>query len=69
MKEFKVGDVVVLNSGGPPMTVTKVYPNYSGEGVPEIDCVWIEENIEHEHCFSMASVMEFKSGLTTRVKE
>jgi uncharacterized protein YodC (DUF2158 family) len=34
-EDFKVGDVVQLNSGGPPMTVTA--SNRDG-----IDCAWFE---------------------------
>lgn len=37
-EEFKVGDVVHLRSGGPSMTVLKVYEN----GL--IDCIWCHEN-------------------------
>jgi uncharacterized protein YodC (DUF2158 family) len=35
---FKVGDVVQLKSGGPPMTVTRVHSNMVG--FTEITCQW-----------------------------
>lgn len=44
MSEFKKGDVVVLKSGGPKMTVSDV-ANYSGMSAgPQdgVECVWFE---------------------------
>lgn len=38
MSEFKVGDIVELLSGGPPMTVTEVNTNLLGH--TEIVCRW-----------------------------
>ncbi len=35
---IKVGDVVELKSGGPPMTVTGVYTNLVGS--TDIKCIW-----------------------------
>jgi uncharacterized protein YodC (DUF2158 family) len=35
---FKVGDIVELKSGGPPMTVTEVHTNLVGHS--EIKCQW-----------------------------
>lgn len=37
MPTFKIGDVVVLKSGGPKKTITKVGTD---KGVPVIWCVW-----------------------------
>jgi len=41
---FKVGDVVQLKSGGPPMTVTKVSSNMVG--TTEITCIWFFGEME-----------------------
>ena len=35
---FKVGDIVQLKSGGPPMTVTQVNTNLVG--ISEVKCQW-----------------------------
>jgi uncharacterized protein YodC (DUF2158 family) len=40
MSEIKAGDVVQLKSGGPKMTVSKVYQNT--HGVPAARCEWFE---------------------------
>ena len=37
MEKFKIGDVVVLNSGGPPMTISNVVDS------EKVECVWFEE--------------------------
>ena len=38
---FNVGDVVKLNSGSPPMTVTVI--GKDARGNPEISCSWFHE--------------------------
>ncbi len=43
---IKVGDVVELKSGGPPMTVTGVYTNLVG--YTEIKCRWFFGRMETE---------------------
>jgi uncharacterized protein YodC (DUF2158 family) len=35
--EFKIGDIVTLKSGSPPMTVTKIKPGDDGD---QIRCEW-----------------------------
>ena len=42
MSDFKKGDVVRLNSGGPAMTVVQYYPNHSAG--PSVTCVWFYDN-------------------------
>jgi len=42
MTEFKIGDVVILKSGGPTMTVHKI-GSYTGTGSDkELICVWFD---------------------------
>ena len=41
---FKVGDIVQLKSGGPPMTVTQVNTNLVG--FSEIECQWFFGQME-----------------------
>lgn len=36
-KDLRVGDRVVLNSGGPPMTVENLLP-----GGEKVECVWFQ---------------------------
>ncbi len=49
METVKVGDAVVLNSGGPSMTVTEVYDN----GI-NCECVWFDEGQLHTTVFPVA---------------
>jgi uncharacterized protein YodC (DUF2158 family) len=44
--EAKVGDVVVLKSGGPPMTIESI----TGD---RINCVWIDRNIQIPQRFEL----------------
>jgi len=37
--DFKVGDVVVLKSGGPKMTIEKIEPSNSNNA-ESVKCVW-----------------------------
>lgn len=57
MSEHKLnaGDVVVLKSGGPNMTVDRV--EYHGVLIPFCHCVWFDKNhICHRKDFDVASV-------------
>jgi uncharacterized protein YodC (DUF2158 family) len=48
--EIKVGDVVALKSGGPPMTVVRLLPK--AEDGPSAKCVWFQgEAMPHEMSF------------------
>ncbi|TNE37205.1 MAG: DUF2158 domain-containing protein [Alphaproteobacteria bacterium] len=40
MSDFSIGDVVMLKSGGPVMTVTKIEENSTGR--EKIWCVWFD---------------------------
>ena len=45
--QFKVGDVVRLKSGGPPMTVTlehKSVPTHNGDILDAVWCIWFDKN-------------------------
>lgn len=47
----KIGDVVVLKSGGPLMTVSNI-GNYINQGLnPGVLCVWFEEKKKLESVF------------------
>ncbi|CAG8863138.1 hypothetical protein PS627_00074 [Pseudomonas fluorescens] len=53
MSSFNVGDVVVMRSGGPKMTVADV-GDYSGSGLgPQngVKCQWFEKTKMHEQVF------------------
>jgi uncharacterized protein YodC (DUF2158 family) len=49
MSEFKKGDVVVLKSGGPRMTVSQTGEDTYGE--QKVWCVRFERNTKHEDTF------------------
>lgn len=48
MDELKVGDQVVLNSGGPDMTIDHVQED------GELRCVWLDGAVEHHATFPAA---------------
>ena len=52
MTDFKIGDVVILKSGGPTMTVHYM-GNYSQTGGPErgVLCVWFDNAKKSEDVF------------------
>jgi len=59
MATFKVGDLVQLKSGGPPMTVEAI-GEYSGMGVGPQDgvaCVWFEKNKKEVAVFDARMLM------------
>jgi uncharacterized protein YodC (DUF2158 family) len=41
--DFEVGDVVVLKSGGPKMTVVDFAKSFAGE-YPVVGCRWFDKN-------------------------
>lgn len=52
MSKFKIGDVVVLKSSGPSMTV-HAFGDYSSSGGPDkgILCIWFNSGIRQEDVF------------------
>lgn len=52
--KFKVGDVVELNSGGPPMTVSDIKVS-SG-----VTCMWINNNKVESAIFTLAMLKPYK---------
>jgi uncharacterized protein YodC (DUF2158 family) len=44
--EFKVGDVVRLNSGGPRMTIVRLFEDTDGD--QRATCTWFD-NDKHSH--------------------
>ncbi|MEQ5183826.1 DUF2158 domain-containing protein [Providencia alcalifaciens] len=51
MSKFANGDVVVLKSGGPSMTVEKSV-KYAGNDFFHVHCHWFEKNNIHSDVFS-----------------
>lgn len=51
--DAQVGDVVRLNSGGPSMTATDVYPDDCGH---RVWCVWHEKGLLQREAFPSASL-------------
>lgn len=43
MTDFSVGDVVVLKSGGPAMTVDSLHDDFR-TGEPLVRCTWFDKN-------------------------
>ena len=64
MSDFQKGDVVILKSGGPLMTVAEV-GNYAGDfGMgPEdgVQCVWFEKGKRDAHVFDAALLKKVKT--------
>lgn len=54
--EIKPGDVVILKSGGPAMTVTAVSEQY---GVPSAWCTWFEKTKHHTGVFPLVAIEKF----------
>lgn len=51
MANFEIGEVVVLKSGGPRMTVHNI-GDYASRGLnPGVLCVWFEKNKRMEDAF------------------
>jgi uncharacterized protein YodC (DUF2158 family) len=54
--EIQPGDVVILKSGGPAMTVTAVSEQY---GVPSAWCAWFEKTKNHNGVFPLVAVQKY----------
>lgn len=58
--EHRIGDVVILKSGGPPMTVHNV-GDYSNYGLnPGVLCVWFDNAKKVEDVFHPATLEPFE---------
>ena len=55
--EFKVGDIVVLKSGGPDMTIEE-YPTLGtiGEDYTKAKCVWFNKNELYHSIFPISTL-------------
>lgn len=61
MSEFKIGDVVILKSGGPPMTVHAISDYSATRGFnPGLACVWFDGNKRVEDVFHPNTVELFR---------
>jgi len=60
--EFKTGDVVVLKSGGPNMTVEKVGARNSSNPEVVVHCVWFENEKDTEGKFLPETLMLAPEG-------
>jgi uncharacterized protein YodC (DUF2158 family) len=56
MNEFKIGDVVQLKSGGPPMTIARFLEN--GAAV----CVWFNEGKPEQKGFATPLLVPVRSS-------
>ena len=56
----KIGDVVILKSGGPPMTVNNI-GDYSSRGLnPGVLCVWFESSKRIEDIFHPDTIERYE---------
>lgn len=62
MTAFKEGDVVMLKSGGPAMTVVERLPN------GQVTCTWFEKG-DRKHCLFKETLLQAvkRGGLRWRV--
>lgn len=51
-EDLKVGDVVMLKSGGPNMTIDKIAV-FAGSTTNQARCVWFEKNKQMSHVFEL----------------
>jgi uncharacterized protein YodC (DUF2158 family) len=59
MQNLKIGDVVILKSGGPPMTIHNI-GDYSPMGPnPGVLCVWFDNSKKVEDVFNPATLELF----------
>jgi uncharacterized protein YodC (DUF2158 family) len=62
VSKFKIGDVVVLNSGSPSMTVTTIEEGEADTGGDDIYTCWIDPaGKEHTSSFPEACLKEEKA--------
>lgn len=59
--EHRIGDVVILKSGGPPMTVHNI-GDYSNHGInPGVLCVWFDNAKRVEDVFHPNTLERFEA--------
>lgn len=51
VNKYKIGDVVILKSGGPPMTVHNIGGYHSTAPDDGLQCVWFDSNKKVEDIF------------------
>ena len=56
---FKKGDIVVLNSGSPSMTIEKIYTTSGGDN--KVDCAWFVDKEVKTHSFSAEALKLYHS--------
>jgi uncharacterized protein YodC (DUF2158 family) len=67
MAGFQKGDVVVLKSGGPMMTVNGI-GNYVENGGPEngVGCIWFDGNKQSGSVFDAATLEKYETAVPLR---
>ncbi|MBY0561411.1 DUF2158 domain-containing protein [Hyphomicrobium sp.] len=59
-EDAEIGGLVVLNSGGPPMTIIGIEPPNEDSDCDQAWCSWIGSNGEgHAHCFPLPCITKF----------
>jgi uncharacterized protein YodC (DUF2158 family) len=53
-RQIKKGDIVMVKSGGPHMTVTNVGDHW---GTPTAWCTWFEKAKKHDDTFDVEALM------------
>jgi len=61
MSELKIGDVVVLKSGGPEMTINTIGET-EYEDFDSAWCVWFDKNKQVKGVFPMTSLKAYKEA-------
>lgn len=54
--QLKVGDVVKLKSGGPPMTIAEI--DTFGDNHQKALCVWFDGNKQQQHIFELEVLLK-----------
>lgn len=57
--QYKIGDVVILKSGGPPMTVHKIGGYQETAPDPGLLCVWFDTKKKVEEVFHPNAVEKY----------
>ena len=58
--EFKIGDVVILKSSGPRMTVQNIGEYVSISHLQALNCIWFEGTKKNEDIFHPDSVEPYR---------